>query len=90
MEEKELKYLSTSLKYKEAKIPNRTDNYGRPLVMRVAKQGDAEQETNEETGAKKWTCGAFFDMHINAYIKDEEYEELDEDKMIALAKKYKL
>lgn len=90
MKEKELKYMKNTIKYKEVEIPNRRDDYDRPLVIKVAKQSDAEQITNEETGVKRWSGGAFFDMNINAYIKDEEYDELDDEKLIALAKKLKI
>ena len=90
MKEKEIKYMKNSIKCKEVEVPNRQDDYGRPLVIRVAKQSDAEQVTDEESGIKRWTCGAFFDMQINAYIKDEEYDELDDEKLIVLAKKLKL
>jgi hypothetical protein len=89
MKERELKYMGNSIKYKEVEIPNKTDNYGRPLVVKVAKQSDAEQVTDEKTGVKRWTGGAFFDMMLNGYIKDEEYEELDDEKLIALANKLK-
>ena len=47
MKEKELKYMGATIKYKEVEIPNRTDNYRRPLVIKVAKQSDAEQVTDE-------------------------------------------
>ena len=49
MKERELKYMGISIKYKEVEIPNKTDNYGRPLVVKVAKQSDAEQVTDEKT-----------------------------------------
>lgn len=90
MREKEFKYMKNSIKYKEVEIPNKQDDYGRPLVIKVAKQSAAKQVTDENSGVKHWTAGAFFDMQINAYIKDEEYNELDDDKLIALAKKLKL
>ena len=82
--------MGTTIKYKEVEIPNRTDNYRRPLTIKVAKQSDAEQVTDEESGAMHWTGGEFLDMHINAYIKDEEYNDLTEEKLIELAKKLKL
>lgn len=82
--------MGATIKYKEVEIPNRTDNYRRPLVIKVAKQSDAEQVTDEESGAMRWTGGAFIDMQINAYIKDEEYNDLTEEKLIELAKKLKL
>lgn len=90
MKEKEIKYMGNTIKYKEVEIPNRTDNYGRPLTIKVAKQSDAEQFTNEELGTLYWTCGNFVDMHINAYIKDEEYADLTDEKLIELAEKLKL
>lgn len=76
--------------YKEVEIPNRTDDYGRPLTIKVAKQSDAKQATNEELGTLYWTCGNFVDMHINAYIKDEDYADLTDEKLIELAEKLKL
>lgn len=82
--------MKNSIKYKEVEVPNKQDNYGRPLVIKVAKQSDAEQVTDEDSGIKRWTAGAFIDMQINSYIKDEEYNELDDDKLIALAKKLKM
>lgn len=90
MKEKELKYMGSTIKYKEVEIPNRTDNYRRPLTIKVAKQSDAKQLTDEETGLMLWTGGAFVDMQINAYIKDEEYADLTEEKLIELATKLKL
>lgn len=90
MKEKEIKYMGDSIKYKELEIPNRTDNYGRPLTIKVAKQSDAEQVTNEELGTLYWTCNKFVDMQINAYIKDEEYADLTDEKLIELATKLKL
>lgn len=90
MKEKELKYMRNSIKYKEVEIPNRKDDYGRPLTIKVAKQSDAEQVTDEESGVMRWTGGAFVDMQINAYIKDEEYADLTEEKLIEIAKKLKL
>lgn len=90
MKEKEIKYMGSTIKYKEVEIPNRTDNYGRPLTIKVAKQSDAKQVTNEELGTLYWTCGNFMDMHINAYIKDEEYADLTDEKLIELAEKLKL
>ena len=90
MKEKESKYMGDSIKYKEVEIPNRTDNYGRPLTIKVAKQSDAEQVTNEELGTLYWTCNKFVDMQINAYIKDEEYADLTDEKLIELATKLKL
>lgn len=90
MKEKEIKYMGNTIKYKEVEIPNRTDNYGRPLTIKVAKQSDAEQVTNEELGTLYWTCNNFVDMHINAYIKDEEYADLTDEKLIELAEKLKL
>ena len=88
--EKEIKYMRNTIKYKEVEIPNRTDDYGRPLTIKVAKQSDAKQVTNEELGTLYWTCGDFVDMHINAYIKDEEYADLTDEKLIELAEKLKL
>lgn len=90
MKEKELKYMRNTIKYKEVEIPNRKDDYGRPLIIKVAKQSDAEQVTDEESGVMHWTGGAFADMQINAYIKDEEYADLTEEKLIEIAKKLKL
>ena len=90
MKEKELKYMGSTIKYKEVEIPNRTDDYGRPLTIKVAKQSDAKQVTNEELGTLYWTCGNFVDMHINAYIKDEDYADLTDEKLIELAEKLKL
>lgn len=90
MKEKELKYMGNTIKYKEVVIPNKTDNYRRPLTIKVAKQSDAEQVTDEELGTLYWTGGAFLDMQINAYIKDEEYNDLTEEKLIELAEKLKL
>ena len=90
MKEKEIKYMGNTIKYKEVEIPNRTDDYGRPLTIKVAKQSDAKQVTNEELGTLYWTCGNFVDMHINAYIKDEEYADLTDEKLIELAEKLKL
>ena len=90
MKEKEIIYMGNTIKYKEVEIPNRTDNYHRPLTIKVAKQSDAEQATDEELGTLYWTCGNFVDMHINAYIKDEEYADLTDEKLIELAEKLKL
>ena len=90
MKEKEIKYMRNTIKYKEVEIPNRTDDYGRPLTIKVAKQSDAKQVTNEELGTLYWTCGNFVDMHINAYIKDEEYADLTDETLIELAEKLKL
>lgn len=90
MKEKEIKYMGDSIKYKEVEIPNRTDDYGRPLTIKVAKQSDAKQVTNEELGTLYWTCNKFVDMHINTYIKDEEYADLTDEKLIELAEKLKL
>lgn len=90
MKEKEIKYMGDSIKYKEVEIPNRTDDYGRPLTIKVAKQSDAKQVTNEELGTLYWTCNEFVDMHINTYIKDEEYADLTDEKLIELAEKLKL
>ena len=90
MKEKEIKYMGDSIKYKEVEIPNRTDDYGRPLTIKVAKQSDAKQVTNEELGTLYWTCNEFVDMHINTYIKDEEYADLTDEKLIELAAKLKL
>lgn len=90
MKEKELKYMGHTIKYKEVVIPNKTDNYRRPLTIKVAKQSDAEQVTDEETGKMRWSCNPFIDMQIDAYIKDEEYADLTDDKLIELAKKLKL
>ena len=90
MKEKEIKYMGNTIKYKEVEIPNRTDDYGRPLTIKVAKQSNAEQVTDEELGTLYWTCGNFVDMHINAYIKDEEYADLTDEKLIELAAKLKL
>lgn len=90
MKEKELKYMGDVIKYKEVAIPNKTDNYRRPLTIKVAKQSDAEQVTDEETGKMRWTCNEFIDMQIDAYIKDEEYADLTDEKLIELANKLKL
>lgn len=90
MKEKEIKYMGDTIKYKEVEIPNRTDDYGRPLTIKVAKQSDAKQVTNEELGTLYWTCNEFVDMHINTYIKDEEYADLTDEKLIELATKLKL
>lgn len=90
MKEKELKYMGNTIKYKETEIPNRVDNFGRPLVIKVAKQSDAEQITDEDSGVMYWSGGAFFDMQINTYIKDEDYNIITDDDMIELAKKIKL
>lgn len=90
MKEKELKYMGHTIKYKEVQIPNEYDNYNRPLTIKVAKQSDAEQVTDEESAVMKWTGGAFLDMQINAYIKDEEYADLTDEKLIEIAKKLKL
>lgn len=90
MIEKEFKYMGHSVKYKEVEIPNKQDNYRRPLTIKVAKQSDAEQITDEDTGSMQWSGGAFFDNFINAYIKDEEYAELTDEKLIELANKLKL
>lgn len=90
MKEKEIKYMGDSIKYKEVEIPNRTDDYGRPLTIKVAKQSDAKQVTNEELGTLYWTCNKFVDMHINTYIKDEEYADLTDEKLIELVEKLKL
>lgn len=90
MKEKELKYMGSTIKYKEVEIPNRTDNYRRPLTIKVGKQSDAEQVTDEETGKIRWSCNPFIDMQIDAYIKDEEYDDLTDEKLIELANKLKL
>lgn len=90
MKEKELKYMGNTIKYKETEIPNRVDNFGRPLVIKVAKQSDAEQITDEDSGVMYWSGGTFFDMQINTYIKDEDYNIITDDDMIELAKKIKL
>lgn len=90
MKEKEIKYMGNTIKYKEVEIPNRTDNYRRPLTINVAKQSDAEQATDEELGTLYWTCGKFVDMQINTYINDEEYADLNEEKLNELTSKLKL
>ena len=90
MKEKEIIYMGNTIKYKEVEIPNRTDNYRRPLTIKVAKQSDAEQATDEELGTLYWTCGKFVDMQINTYINDEEYADLNEEKLIELASKLNL
>ena len=90
MKEKEIKYMGNTIKYKEVEIPNRTDNYRRPLTIKVAKQSDAKQVTNEGLGTLYWTCNEFMDMQIDAYIKDEEYADLTDEKLIELAEKLKL
>ena len=90
MKEKEIIYMGNTIKYKEVEIPNRTDNYRRPLTIKVAKQSDAEQATDEELGTLYWTCGKCVDMQINTYINDEEYADLNEEKLIELASKLKL
>ena len=90
MKEKEIIYMGNTIKYKEVEIPNRTDNYRRPLTIKVAKQSDAEQATDEELGTLYWTCGKFVDMQINTYINVEEYADLNEEKLIELASKLKL
>ena len=82
--------MGNTIKYKEVEIPNRTDNYRRPLTIKVAKQSDAEQATDEELGTLYWTCGKFVDMQINTYINDEEYADLNEENLIELASKLKL
>lgn len=82
--------MGNTMKYKEMEIPNRTDNYKRPLTIKIGKQSDAEQVTDEDSGVMRWTGGAFADMQINTYIKDEDYDNLTEDDMISLAKKLKL
>ena len=90
MTEKKLTYLRNTIQYKETEIPDRKDSYGRPLVIRAARQSNAEHITDEKSGAKRWTAGAFADMQINVYIKDEDYDELTDEKLIALAKKIRL
>ena len=90
MKEKEIIYMGNTIKYKEVEIPNRTDNYRRPLTIKVAKQSDAEQATDEELGTLYWTCGKFVDMQINTYINDEGYADLKEEKLMELASKLKL
>ena len=90
MKEKEIIYMGNTIKYKEVEIPNRTYNYHRPRTIKVAKQSDAEQATDEELGTLYWTCGKFVDMQINTYINDEEYADLNEEKLIELASKLKL
>lgn len=90
MKEKELKYMGNTIKYKETEIPNRVDKFGRQLVIKVAKQSDAEQLTDEDSGVMYWSAGTFFDMQINTYIKDEDYDTITDDGMIELAKKIKL
>ena len=87
---KEYKYMKASIECKEFSIMGKKDEYGRDLVIRIGKQSDAEQVTDEASGAKHWTAGSFFDMHINAYIKDEDYAELTEEKAESIAKKLKL
>ena len=82
--------MKTTIECKEFSIEGKTDDYGRNLVIRIGKQSDAEQITDEVSGAKRWTAGAFFDMHINTYIKDEDYAELTDEKADAIAKKIKL
>lgn len=82
--------MGNTIKYKKVEIPNRTDNYRRPLTIKVAKQSDAEQATDEELGTLYWTCGKFVDMQINTYINDEEYADLNEEKLNELASKLKL
>lgn len=90
MKEREFNYMKQTIKCKEFPIDGKTDDYGRVLVVRIGKQSDAEQVTDETSGAKRWTAGAFFDMQINAYIKDEDYDELTTEKAEAIAKKLKL
>lgn len=90
MKEKEFKYMRKIIKCKEVEIPNRKDDYGRNLMFRIARQSDAEQITNEETGVKTWSAGAFFDMFINAYITDDEYDNADDESLISLYNKLKL
>ena len=90
MKEKELKYMGNTIKYKEVVIPNKTDAYRRPLTIKVAKQSDAEVVTDEKTGVMTWSGGAFVDMQINAYITDDEYANLTEEKLIEMAEKMKL
>lgn len=85
MKEKEYKYMGHTLKYKEAIVPNMTDNYGMPLVFKVARQSNAEQVVDKDTGAISWSAGNFFDYFIKVYIADEEYENLDDEKIIELA-----
>lgn len=90
MKEREFNYMKQTIKCKEFPIDGKTDGYGRGLVVRIGKQSDAEQVTDEASGAKRWTAGTFFDMQINTYIKDEEYDELTTEKAEAIAKKLKL
>lgn len=90
MEVKTYKYMKTTIECKEFAISGKKDDYGRDLVVRIGKQSDAEQVTDEASGAKRWTAGSFFDMHINTYIKNEDYAELTEEKAESIAKKLKL
>ena len=82
--------MGTTIKYKEVEIPNRTDNYRRPLTIKVAKQSDAQKVVDEETGIINWINPYLDTMPINTYIKDEEYNNLTEEKLIELAEKLKL
>lgn len=90
MKIREYKYMKTTIECKEFSFDGKKDDYGRDLVIRIGKQSDAEQVTDEVSGAKRWSAGTFFDMHINTYIKDEDYAELTEEKAEAIAKKIKL
>lgn len=92
MKEKEAKYNGLVTKFKELGIPGKFDDYHRPKVIRVARRSDAENVTNEETGVMRWSGGSFLDdiIGINAYIKDEEYDNLTDEDMLAMARKLKL
>ena len=92
MKENEVKYNQVVTKYKEVTLPGQFDDYKRPKVIRVARQSDAENVTDEDTGVMRWSGGPFLDnfVGINAYITDEEYDNLNDDDMYAMAKKMKL
>lgn len=89
---KEIKrtYFGVTYRYKETEISGKVDNYRRPLTIKVAKQSDAQKVVDEETGIINWINPYLDIMPINAYIKDEEYNDLTEEKLIELAKKLKL
>lgn len=87
MEEKELKYMGKTVHYKDAVIADKKDNYGRSLTFKIGKRSDAELVTNTDTGIMYWTAGAFFDMHINKYVEDEEYENLTEEQIVEIYEK---
>lgn len=90
MKSKDFKYAGKAIQCKEHEFFDKVDAYNRPMVFRVARQSDAQHVTDETTGIMFWSAGAFFDMHINAYIPDEEYNNLTDEDIIALAKKHKV